>query len=71
MNTLPNTPRNTARSPISAKYSQPMPVCAMGAHILTESSVKMPPRTTTISTANIAIYAMVAALERALFFFAS
>ena len=71
MNTLPNAPRNTASSVISAKYIHESPACASAAHSMTDSSVNIPPNTPTISTANMIRYAAVPALERARPFLAS
>ena len=60
-----------ASSPISAKYSQSIPAAAIGALMDSASRVNMPPSTPSIITTNRTMYAATAALERALFFFAS
>ena len=52
MNTLPKAPSSVASRAISAKYSQSRPAAVSGVHRAADRTVNMPPRITTISTAN-------------------
>lgn len=68
---LPNAPSRMDTSPISVKYSQPMPASASGRHMERERYVKIAPSTPTIKKANSTMNIAVEALERWRFFFAS
>ena len=71
MNTLPNAPRNTAISPMSAKYSQSMPTEVIASHRVMDRNVKIPPSSPTIISTKSAINIAVESAERFRFFFAS
>ena len=55
LNTLPNTPRTTAISPMIAKYSHPMLAETRGVQSETDSAVNIPPRRPAIRTTKLTI----------------